>query len=73
MNHRQNFVDAVLGRHQPISDLNGAIFSDLISHLSDISIRTGRKITWDPDKNSIIGDDEAIKMMSRSMRPPWTL
>ncbi len=73
MNHRENFVNAVLGKQKPISDLNGAILSDLMSQLSDISIRTGRKIAWDPEKNSIIGDDEAIKMMSRPMRSPWTL
>ena len=73
LNHRENFVDAVLGRHEPISNLNGAILSDLISQLSEISIRTGRKITWDPDKKTIVGDDEAVKMMSRPIRAPWTL
>ena len=72
-NQRQNFVDAVQGRHEPISNLNGAIGSDLISHLSDICIRTGRKITWDADKNAIVGDGEARKMMSRPMRAPWKL
>ena len=73
LNQRENFVDAVLKRKEPISPLHAAVQSDLISQLSDICIRTGRKITWDPEKESISGDEEAAKMMSRPMRKPWTL
>jgi hypothetical protein len=36
-------------------------------------VRTGRKITWDPKKEEIVGDAEASKMLHRDMRPPWTL
>ena len=73
LNQRENFVDAVLKRKEPISPLHAAVQSDLISQLSDICIRTGRKITWDPEKESISADEEAAKMMSRPMRKPWTL
>ena len=72
-NHRHDFIDSVLKRRKPISDLESAVRSDIICHLSDISIRTGRKITWDPVQETIIGDAEAKKMMSRPMREPWTL
>jgi hypothetical protein len=71
--HDQNFVDAVKSRRQGISNLDDAVRSDIISHLSDIAVRTGRKITWDPAKNQIAGDAEASKMLSRPMRAPWTL
>jgi predicted dehydrogenase len=71
--HTDNFVDSVLERKQPISDLQSAIKSDIISHLCDISIRTGRSIKWDPQKNTIVHDTEAIKLMSRPMRAPWTI
>jgi predicted dehydrogenase len=72
-NHQENFIDAVLERKQPVSNLHSAVRSDLISHLSDICIRTGRKITWDKDKETITGDEDAAKMMSRPMRSPWSL
>lgn len=72
-NQLHNFIDAVLMRKQPISDLNSAIQSDLMSQLSDIAIRTGKEITWDPNKETIIGNEKAQKMMSRPMRKPWTL
>lgn len=72
-NHREQFIDSVLDRKEPLSNLKGAILSDLISHLCDISIRTNRPITWDPDKNTIVGDEEAVRLMSRPMRKPWKL
>lgn len=72
-NHYQNFVDAVKSRKQPVSNLADAVRSDIISQLCDIAVRTKRKITWDPKKELIVGDDEAAKMIHRPMREPWTL
>jgi len=48
-----------------------AVRSDLIAQLSDICIRTGRKIHWDPKQETIVGDEAAKKMMSRPIREPW--
>jgi hypothetical protein len=71
--HTKHFVDRVLDRKQPISDLGSAVTSDLISHLCDISVRTRRPIRWDPDKETIVGDAEAAAHMTRPMREPWHL
>lgn len=71
--HTKHFVDCVLGRKQPVSELKSAVISDLICHLSDISIRTGRDIRWDPEHETIVGDAEAAAMMSRPLRKPWHL
>jgi hypothetical protein len=72
--HQVNFIDSVLTRKQPVSDLASAIRSDIICQLSDICIRTGKPLQWDPLKETIIGSSEAVKMMSRpSMRKPWAL
>ena len=49
-NHGQNLVDAVRTRVQPVSNIDDAVRSDTISQLSDIAIRTGRKIRWDWQK-----------------------
>lgn len=70
---QRNFVDCVLDRKQPISNLESAIQSDLISQIGDIVVRTGRAIIWDPVKRTIVGDNDAVRMMSRPMRKPWTL
>ncbi len=69
----QNFIDAVKSRKPAISPIEDAVRSDIISHLCDIAVRTGRKITWDPKKETIVGDENASKRLSRPMRAPWTL
>jgi hypothetical protein len=71
--HHRNFLDCVLSRRTPASDVDSAVQSDFISHLGDIAIRTGRKICWDPLKETIVGDDAAARMMWRPMREPWVL
>jgi len=71
--HDQNFVDAVRSRKPAVSTLEDAVRSDIISHMCDIAVRTGRKITWDPKQEVIVGDLEAAKMLHRDMRAPWTI
>ena len=72
-NHYRNFLSAVKSRKQPASDIDSAVQSDFVSHLGDIAVRTGRGISWDPGKETIIGDETAERMLSRSMRGPWHL
>lgn len=69
----QNFVDCVLSRQQPVDNLHSAVRSDILCHLVDISVRTGKKIHWDNRKETIVGNAQAAKMMHRDMRPPWAL
>ncbi len=71
--HTRNFIDSVLSRARPVSHLHSAVRSDIICHLCDIAMRTGRKIKWDPNTETIVGDPEAAKRMHRPMRAPWTL
>jgi hypothetical protein len=71
--HRQNFLDCVKNRTATVSPIEAAIRSDTISHLCDIAIRVGRKITWDPEREIIVGDEEASRMLTRAMRSPWHL
>ena len=57
----RNFVDCIKSRQPTVSPLESAIRSDTISHLSDICIRLGRPMQWDPQKEQIVGDAEASK------------
>jgi hypothetical protein len=41
--------------------------------MSDICIRLGRAIRWDPETEQIVGDAEATKMLDRPMRKPYTM
>jgi hypothetical protein len=69
----QNFVDCVLTREQPVDNLHSAVRSDILCHLIDISVRTGKKLEWDNKEEKIVGNEQAEKMMHRDMRSPWTL
>jgi hypothetical protein len=40
-------------------------------HLANISLRTGRKIVWDAQREEIVGDAEASRMLVRPYRAPW--
>ena len=69
----RNFVDCIRSREKTISPFESAIRSDTISHLSDIVVRTGRAITWDPAAEQIVGDAEASKHLDRPMREGWKI
>jgi predicted dehydrogenase len=70
-NHARDFIEAVRTRATTEAPFEAAFHSDTISHLSNIAVRTGRRIRWDPKRELIIDDAEASKMLDRSQRDPW--
>jgi predicted dehydrogenase len=66
-----NFIQCVRTRRTPVSPIDDAVNSDLISQVADIAIRSGRKIKWDPLKGEVIGDAEAARLCNRATRAPW--
>jgi predicted dehydrogenase len=69
--HTRNFLDCVKSRQQPLSDLESGHQVATVCHLSNISLRTGRKLVWDAEKEEIVGDKEANAMLVRPYRSPW--
>ncbi len=69
--HTRNFLDCVKSRKQPLSDLQSGHEVATACHLSNLSLRTGRKIVWDAEREEIIGDREANAMLVRPYRAPW--
>jgi Oxidoreductase family, C-terminal alpha/beta domain/Oxidoreductase family, NAD-binding Rossmann fold len=72
-NHFRNFIDCVISRKEPIAPIETAHRSISIAHLGNISLRLGRDLKWDPEKEQIVGDEEANRMLSRPMRSPWKI
>jgi hypothetical protein len=35
--------------------------------------KDGRKLTWDAEKQAVVGDDQATARLARDMRAPWKL
>ena len=69
----RRFINVVRGKEPELCPLDEAIISDTISHMGDIAIRTGRKVTWDPIKGEVAGDPGATKLYTRDMRIPYVV
>ena len=70
--HR-NFLDCVKTRKDPYFPVDIGHRCCSVLHLGNISMQLGRKLKWDPDKECFPDDDQANRMLSRSMRSPWYL
>jgi predicted dehydrogenase len=69
--HAGNFLECVRSRRDPISDLEGAHRVVTACHLANLSLRLGRKLRWDADRELVVGDTEANAMLERPYRSPW--
>lgn len=67
-NHTANFIEGMKSRKQPISDVWSHNRMLEICHLSNIAMRLGRDLQWDPVKREIIGDPQANAFLSRENR-----
>jgi predicted dehydrogenase len=71
--HHRNWLECIKTRKLPIADVAIGHRSATVCHLGNIAIRLGRKITWDPAKEEIVGDSEAAKWTTKEYRAPWKL
>lgn len=71
--HMGNFFDCVTSRKAPICDVETGHRSATMCHLGAISMRTGKKLTWDADAEKFTGEHaaEANPYMRREMRAPY--
>ncbi len=72
-NHWQNFLDCVRSRKETIAPLEVAYRAISVALLGEIAMTTGQKIQWDPEKEEIIGNPIASRLLSRPYRQPWSL
>lgn len=71
--HVNNFFDCVKSRKTPAADVAIGHRSATVCHLGNIAVRTKQKITWDPKTETIVGDAEASKWLTKEYRKPWIL
>ncbi|MCA8983512.1 MAG: Gfo/Idh/MocA family oxidoreductase [Planctomycetaceae bacterium] len=67
-NHTANFIEAMKSRKQPISDVWSHNRMLEICHLSNIAMRLGRELKWDPKTREIVGDAQANTFLAREYR-----
>jgi predicted dehydrogenase len=72
-NHYQNFVDCVRSGKETIAPVDVAYRAISVALLGEIAMTTGQTIKWDPDKEEIIDNPRASRLLSRPYRQPWEL
>lgn len=72
-NHAIHFLECVRSRRETVAPAEVAHRSTTLCLLSDIAMRLGRKLRWNPDAERFIADDEANRLLGRAMRAPWTV
>ena len=69
--HVRNFIDCIKSRQKTIADAEEGHHTAVACHLANISLRLGRMVRWDPEKETIPNDKEAAAMLERPYRKPW--
>ena len=71
--HMANFFQCVKSREEPVAPVRIEHRTVSVCHLTNLSIRLGRPLTWDPEKEAFVGDEEANTWLSRQQREPYTI
>ncbi len=69
--HVRDFLESIRSRKGPASDVLSGHQISTACHLANISLQTGRSIRWDPEREEVIGDPEAARLLVRPYRSPW--
>jgi predicted dehydrogenase len=72
-NHTENFFDCMRSRKAPICDVETGHRSATMCHLGAISMRTGKRLTWDAKAEQFVGEfaREANAHVARELRAPY--
>ncbi len=71
--HSDNFLECVRSRKKPNADVEIGCRTVTVCHLGNIAYWLNRPIKWDPQREEIIGDEEASRWLDRAKREPWSL
>ena len=71
--HLNDFLDSVRSRQQPIAPAAVAHLSCSLVHLGEIAYRVGRVLDFDAETETIVGDEQANRLLTKQYRAPWTL
>ncbi len=71
--HFRNWFDCIKSRARPIADVEIGHRSATICHLANLARLLGRKLRWDPKRETFVGDDEANRLLDRPRRKGYEL
>ncbi|RJP27517.1 MAG: gfo/Idh/MocA family oxidoreductase [Candidatus Omnitrophota bacterium] len=71
--HIRNFLECMKTRGLPVCHPEIAHRAHTIAHVTNICLRLGRPVRWDYKTERFIDDEDANRMLSRTMRVPWEI
>ena len=71
--HFGNFFDCIRSGAKPVAPIEAAHNSTTACHLCNIAIVLKRTLRWAPEKEQFVDDEEAMRLLARPMRAPWTI
>lgn len=69
--HMQNFLDCIQTGGRPVSDIEEGHISTASCILANLSMQTGRPLSYDSQQRIVINDPEATALLQRPYRAPW--
>ena len=66
-----DFIHAIESNSRPTCDVQIGHDATNLSLLGMLSLKLGRSIEWDGEKEQIVGDPQANQLLRREYRGPW--
>ncbi len=71
--HLQDFADCIKNGYRPVSDVESHHRNLTVCHATNIAMRLGRKLTFDPSTEQFIGDTQANSFVAREQRKGYEI
>ena len=66
-----DFIEAIETGRRPVCDIEVGHYSTNLSLLGMLSLKLGRSIEWDGDREQVKNDEQANQLLRRPYRGPW--
>ncbi len=71
--HYADWIQAIRTGSEPVMNIESGVAAAYLTVLGNLSLILGRKLTWDPVRREIVGDEHARRLMSRPQRYPYVM
>ena len=71
--HIKDWLNCIKTRQDPLMNIEAAHKAAILCIVGNISYILGRKLVWDAEKDIVVGDEAANRLLYREGRAPWKL
>ena len=69
--HMVDLLNNMKTRGKPVADIMEGHISAGSCILANMSLELGRSLTWDAEREQVVGDEAANQLLARAYRTPW--